>query len=74
MAKFKVGDRVRFKNRNPSMVLEITAVYDKDMDVIMLRGVEGGNWVGASSSKGIVRIAKSKRKRAKRKKPEDYWP
>jgi len=69
----KVGSKVRFKSHNPDMVLKVTAVYEK-LGVIMLEAVEGGSWVGGTRLTAIEKVEpKLKRKRARRKKIEDYW-
>ena len=75
MTKFKVGDKVRFKNRNPDTVLEVTAVYENG--IVMLKGVEKESWVGACATTAIEMDKprpKPKQRKLKRMKPEDYWP
>ena len=68
----KVGSRVRFKSHDPDMVLKVTAVYEK-LNVVMLEAVEGGRWVGGTRLTAIEKV-EPKRKKVRRKKPEDYWP
>lgn len=63
MIKFKVGDKVMLENGNPDMILEITAIHEKQ-EVVMLKGLTE-SWVGATALNKIVKVDEKKLKRKK---------
>lgn len=77
--EFKVGDKVRFKNRNPDIPLEITEIYNT---IAIVRGVERLGYVSGCALEGLEALEKGKgklkqktlTKKVARKKPEDFWP
>lgn len=74
--EFKVGDKVRFKNRNPDIPLEITEIHNT---IAIVRGVERLGYVSGCSLEALEKDKgrleqKTFTKKVARKKPEDFWP
>lgn len=79
MMKFKVGDRVAFKKydlETDPKLLKIVAIYE-NRNVVMLKGIDKP-WKGGTGIDNIEKASpekpKTKPKKKKREKPEDYWP
>jgi len=78
--KFKIGDRVTFKNHKPDdpELLKVVAVYES-RNVVMLKGIDKP-WKGGTGIDSIEKAnpekskPKPKKRRKKREKLEDYWP
>ena len=76
--KFKIGDRVTFKNhkRDDPELLKVVAIYES-RNIVMLKGIDKP-WKGGAGIDSIKEASPKKSKpkkiRKKREKLEDYWP